>query len=223
MKKLLVALLVLCMTASCARADIFVHAVGGTGTNNVFGSPMILSGAYKDIHYPNGSYLRTNTAPPHDWEFHNTNGIVQYGPYISFDLNTGVIIGANDFNIGGDAVVTGGGSFGGGISSGVNITAAGSLNAGTSVNAKGFNSTISHVVGSMGNASSLGSSPLNWTNNSAVTIEVYMTQGAAYTVSKNGLGIYASLAGNDYLVLQPGSYFTVTFSGSGPIISTNSW
>lgn len=71
-------------------------------------------------------------------------------------------------------------------------------------------------------AATVGASPYNFTNTSPVAMECYFSGGVAYSVSKLGAAVYGSLVGNDYFVLQPSDYCTVTYTVA-PTFFTNSW
>ena len=72
-------------------------------------------------------------------------------------------------------------------------------------------------------AVTVGASTFNFTNNAPVALECYFSDAAAYSVSKNGVAVYQSLAGDDYFVLQPGSKCGITYLSTTPAMLTNSW
>lgn len=70
----------------------------------------------------------------------------------------------------------------------------------------------------------VGTSPFSYTNLTPSAQECYFSGGvSAYAIAKNGVGVYASLVGNDYLILQPTNYCTITWSVNAPTMYTNSW
>ena len=83
----------------------------------------------------------------------------------------------------------------------------------------GFNSTLPHIPASV----SVGGSAFSFTNMNATALECYVTDAAAYSVSKNGVSIYGSLAGDTYVLLQPSSYLTITYLSTAPTMTTNAW
>lgn len=87
----------------------------------------------------------------------------------------------------------------------------------TNLTAKRFASTNSVPA-----AVTIGASPFNFTNTTTVNLECYFSGGTAYSVSKNGVAVYGSLAGNAYFALQPGAFTTITYTVS-PTLYTNSW
>jgi hypothetical protein len=69
-------------TAAQVSAAILGSAIiqtNGTGTNTTLGTLTVLQGSVKNFYFANGSLLRSNTAPPFDWEFDNTNGNRTFG------------------------------------------------------------------------------------------------------------------------------------------------
>lgn len=60
-------------------ASTYIAQQSGTGTNTVLGTLTELNGAYKDLWFGNGAHLVTNTIPPNDWHFDNTNGTHTWG------------------------------------------------------------------------------------------------------------------------------------------------
>jgi hypothetical protein len=72
-------------------------------------------------------------------------------------------------------------------------------------------------------ALTVGSSPFNYTNLTGTAQECYLTDAAAYAVSKNGASVFSSLAGDCYFTLQPTNYCTVTYSSTTPTMTTNAW
>lgn len=71
-------------------------------------------------------------------------------------------------------------------------------------------------------AVSVGASPFNFTNKTPVAIECYFSGGTAYSVDKNGVTVFGSLAGDSYFVLQSNSWATVTYT-IAPTVLTNAW
>ena len=71
-------------------------------------------------------------------------------------------------------------------------------------------------------AVTVGSSPFNFTNNTKSTLECYFSGSVAYSVSKNGVGVFGSLASDGYFHLQPTNTLTITYSVA-PTFYTNSW
>ena len=84
--------------------------------------------------------------------------------------------------------------------------------------AVGFSSTGTHTPVAV----TVGASPFNLTNNTGAALECYFSGATAYTVGKNGVTVFASMIANDYFVLQPSSYATVTYTVA-PTFYTNAW
>ena len=92
----------------------------------------------------------------------------------------------------------------------------------------GLNASNLSGVATIGNhipsAVTVGSSPFSYTNASSVAQECYFSGGvSAYAIAKNGVSVYGSLVGNDYFVLQPTNFCTITWSVNAPTMYTNSW
>lgn len=70
-------------TVPLARLPAAVVTNGATGiamtTLGVTNTFSVTNGSYLDLWFANGGFLRTNTAAPFDWEFHNTNGSISWG------------------------------------------------------------------------------------------------------------------------------------------------
>lgn len=71
-------------------------------------------------------------------------------------------------------------------------------------------------------AVSVGASPFSFTNNTTSALECYFSGATAFSVSKNGTGVYGSLAGDSYFVLQPTNNCTITYTVA-PTFNTNTW
>ena len=84
--------------------------------------------------------------------------------------------------------------------------------------AVGFSSTGTHTPVAV----AVGASPFNFTNNTGSALECYFSGATAYTIGKNGVTVFASMIANDYFILQPSSYATVTYTVA-PTFLTNSW
>lgn len=57
----------------------YIQKFNGSGTNSTLGTLTVLQGGYKNFYFANGSFLRTNTLAPFDWELHWTNGVTTFG------------------------------------------------------------------------------------------------------------------------------------------------
>jgi hypothetical protein len=82
----------------------------------------------------------------------------------------------------------------------------------------GFSSYAQHIPVAV----SVGASPFSYTNVSTVAQECYFSDSAAYAVSKNGVGVYSSLAGDDYFIIMPTNVCTITYLSTTPTFYTNS-
>ncbi len=87
-----------------------------------------------------------------------------------------------------------------------------------SITGKGFNSTTAHTPASV----TVGASPFTFTSVNPTALECYITGSVAYSVAKNGVSIYGSLAGDAYVLLQTNSSLTITYTVA-PTMTTNSW
>lgn len=72
-------------------------------------------------------------------------------------------------------------------------------------------------------AVTVGASAFNFTNNTPDRLECFFSGAAAYSVSKNGVAVYGSLAGDAYFVLQPTNNCTITYLAATPTMFTNKW
>lgn len=70
-------------------------------------------------------------------------------------------------------------------------------------------------------AVTLTGSAFTFTNNTPYSLECYFSGGTAYSVTKNGAGVYGSLVGDGYFVLQPTNRCVVTYT-IAPTFYTNS-
>lgn len=68
----------------------------------------------------------------------------------------------------------------------------------------------------------LGASPFLFSNATSNSLECYFSGSVAYSVSKNGVGVFGSLAGDGYMMLQPTNSCTITYSVA-PTFYTNAW
>jgi hypothetical protein len=82
----------------------------------------------------------------------------------------------------------------------------------------GFASYATHVPVAV----TVGASPFRFTNSTPVAIECYFSGATAFSVSKNGVGVFGSLAGSSYFVLQPTNQCVITYTVA-PTFYTNSW
>ncbi len=71
-------------------------------------------------------------------------------------------------------------------------------------------------------AVTVGASPFTFLNATSDNLECFLSGGTAYAVAKNGATVYASLAGDAYLVIQPTNRVTVTYTVA-PTMLTNRW
>ena len=129
---------------------------------------------------------------------------------------------------------TGGFSFGGATPS-INIPSAGSgggnIICTTNVSVIGseqisgvlkITNGIATTANKIPNAVTVLASPMTFTNTANVAIECYFSGGTAYSVTKNGVAVYSSLAGNSYFVLQPTNQCVITYTVA-PTFYTNNW
>ena len=72
-------------------------------------------------------------------------------------------------------------------------------------------------------AVTVGASVFNFINPNPNAVEVYLTDAAAYSVTKNGVSVFGSLAGDCYLVLQPTNAIAITYLSTAPTMTTNAW
>lgn len=72
-------------------------------------------------------------------------------------------------------------------------------------------------------AVTLTGSVFTFSNATPSVLECYFSSGgAAYSVSKNGVGVYASLSVDNYFLLQPTNVCAITYPGTAPTFYTNS-
>lgn len=71
-------------------------------------------------------------------------------------------------------------------------------------------------------AVTLGASPFLFANTTPNPLEVYFSGSVAYSVSKNNVGVFGSLASDGYLILQPTNACTITYTVA-PTVFTNAW
>jgi hypothetical protein len=162
------------------------------------------------------------------WPLNNTNtGTLNVNGNIIGAINNGannsILYGGTSkgLNVGGSGVYPrNSGDAMGIFGTGVWNFNANSLIASNTVTAtNGFASYATHIP----NAVSVGASPYSFTNTISVALECYFSDAAAYTLAKNGTTVLSGLTGDDYFVMQPGSYFTLTYSSTTPTVNTNAW
>jgi hypothetical protein len=90
--------------------------------------------------------------------------------------------------------------------------------AGSVVATNGFASYAPHTPVAV----TVGASPFSYTNNTTTAQECYFSGGTAYSITKMGSAVYGSITGNDYFVLQPTNYCTITYTVA-PTLFTNAW
>ena len=89
---------------------------------------------------------------------------------------------------------------------------------GVMTSTNGFVSYTPHTPAAV----TVGTSPFSYTNNTTTAQECYFSGGTAYSVTKIGSAVYGSIIGNDYFVLQPTNYCTITYTVA-PTLFTNAW
>lgn len=91
-------------------------------------------------------------------------------------------------------------------------------NQGSMTASNGFASYAQHVPAAV----TVGASPFSYTNVSPIAQSCYLSGATAYAVALNGVTVYASLAGDSYVMLQPTNVVKVTYTVA-PTLLTNSW
>ena len=167
-----------------------------------------------------------------------------FGTWITYFASSGVLhvtdVSGNDVSFSSTGIAGGGGATisinAPGIGNGnMNFDASGNLGlgspgtqagthnlvvAGTVTSTNGFISAGStHIPVAV----TVGSSPFTFTNLTSSALECYFSDAAAYSITKNGVGVYGSLAGDGYFILQPTNRFVITYASTTPTIYTNSW
>ena len=109
---------------------------------------------------------------------------------------------------------------------------ANSISGVTTITASGTITTSAGVVGASVTttgsthtpaAVTVGASPFSFNNNTGVNLECYVSDSAAYSLTKNGVAIYGSLASDSYVMLQTNCTLVITYASTTPAIYTNSW
>jgi hypothetical protein len=175
MKKRIVLILALCLSI-VLLCPFIAHAQGtavrsssGLATNlAVYSTLTIRQGGVVNTYFSSGAFLRSNTLPPFDWEFHNTNGVRTEGTnavtkrtfFLNGDItlpqvNGGTIVGQT-LNFSQNALI------GGNILLGSAIPAAGKTNM-IFVNSSGFFQTNDFATFVASILSSAGLSPAQFT------------------------------------------------------------
>jgi hypothetical protein len=91
-------------------------------------------------------------------------------------------------------------------------------NQGSMTASNGFASYAQHVPAAV----TVGASPFSYTNVSPIAQSCYLSGATAYAVALNGVTVYASIAGDSYVMLQPTNVVKVTYTVA-PTLLTNSW
>lgn len=68
----------------------------------------------------------------------------------------------------------------------------------------------------------IGTSPFTFVNPQPYNLECNFSGSVAYSISKNGVAVYGSLAGDAYVMLQTNCSLTISYA-SAPTLYTNAW
>lgn len=98
------------------------------------------------------------------------------------------------------------------------IEATNNIRANRGIFTNGVSSLANHTPGSV----TVGASPFTFVNTTPVAMNCFITGSVAYSVALNGVSVYGSLVGNDYVPLQTNSSLTITYTVA-PTMTTNSW
>lgn len=84
------------------------------------------------------------------------------------------------------------------------------------------NATITTIGTHTPGQVTVGASPFTFVNPQPFNLECNFSGSVAYSISKNGVGIYGSLAGDAYVMLQTNCSITITYA-TPPTLYTNAW